>query len=63
MPGNAKLSLTLTLTLTLIGDDRQCEAIAKHLKSRVVELSLQMYGCRVLQKALDRVYLILLLTK
>lgn len=37
------------------GSKDQCEALASLLKGQAVQLSMQMYGCRVVQKALEYV--------
>lgn len=37
------------------GAPEQCEALAVLLKGQAVQLSMQMYGCRVVQKALEYV--------
>lgn len=37
------------------GVEEQCEALASILKGQAVSLSMQMYGCRVVQKALEYV--------
>lgn len=37
------------------GTGDQCEALAQLLSGQSVQLSMQMYGCRVVQKALEYV--------
>lgn len=41
------------------GNQIQKSVLAEKMKNRVVELSLQMYGCRVVQKVSDSHYIAL----
>jgi hypothetical protein len=43
------LSLSLSLSLSL-GNQMQKSILAKQMEGHVISLSLQMYGCRVVQK-------------
>jgi len=43
------------------GDQNQKRILANCMKGRVVELSLQMYGCRVVQKVCSITFITLLL--